>query len=382
MYFVKSKYKISLEIESKSSMYTSIIRYLATYPNINNFFSNSYTTKENDKEMPLLKIAYKIFKINFNGDKIKIIHKIKRESPKGTSFGVQCYVSLILKSSKKEILEAFVKSAKQYCTKSNNDNVTTKILKDGHWSVLSKLAKRSWETIYLDGNLCNEIKNDIENFINNEEEYIKYGIPYKRNYLFYGLPGTGKTSLIFTIASQLNMGIGIINLGPQINDSRLMDAISDLDDNYILVLEDIDSLFVKRNRATGSFSSLSFSGLLNILDGLGRKHKMITFMTTNYKERLDKALVRAGRIDYQLEFTWAVPNQIQQMFLNILDSSQEVYLKQFLHKCRNLETTTAILQKFFFENRTQKCILDHYEKLKQLSKSDDEIEESVRHIYM
>ena len=39
MYFIKSKYKISLEIESKSSMYTSVIRYLATYPNINKFLS-------------------------------------------------------------------------------------------------------------------------------------------------------------------------------------------------------------------------------------------------------------------------------------------------------------------------------------------------------
>ena len=128
-------------------------------------------------------------------------------------------------------------------------------------------------TIYLNDDVRNRIKSDIESFINDEEEYKKFGIPYKRNYLFYGLPRTGKTSLIFTGASQLNMGIGIINLGPPMNDTRLMDAISDLDSNYILLLEDIDSLFVKRNRASGSISSLSFSGLLNILDGLGENIK-------------------------------------------------------------------------------------------------------------
>ena len=38
MVFGKQKYKISLEIEPKSSMYTSIIRYLATFPDITNFF--------------------------------------------------------------------------------------------------------------------------------------------------------------------------------------------------------------------------------------------------------------------------------------------------------------------------------------------------------
>ena len=143
------------------------------------------------------------------------------------------------------------------------------------------------------------------------------------------------------------MGIGIINLGPLMNDTRLMDAISDLDSNYILLLEDIDSLFVKRNRASGSTSSLSFSGLLNILDGLGRKHKMITFMTTNHKERLDKALIRAGELINQLEFTWVTPQQISDMYKNILKETQFwKYLKNFTN-VGNLETTTAVLQKFF-----------------------------------
>ena len=86
MVYGKQKYKFSLEIEPKSSMYTSIIRYLATFPDVTNFFSNSYTNKDIDKHMPLMKIAYKTFKINFNDEKIKVIHKIKRHLPKGSHF--------------------------------------------------------------------------------------------------------------------------------------------------------------------------------------------------------------------------------------------------------------------------------------------------------
>ena len=104
-------------------------------------------------------------------------------------------------------------------------------------------------------------------------------------------------------------------------------------------------------------------------------------MTANHKERLDKALIRAGRIDYQLEFTWATPHQISEMYKNILKETQLKYLKKFLHKCRNLETTTAVLQKFFFDFRKMDCILDYYDELRHLSSDENELDESVRHIY-
>ena len=55
--------------------------------------------------------------------------------------------------------------------------------------------------------------------------------------------------------------------------------------------------------------------------------------------------------------------------------------EKFLHKCRNLETTTAVLQKFFFDFRKMDCILDYYDELRHLSSDENEIDESVRHIY-
>ena len=45
-------------------------------------------------------------------------------------------------------------------------------------------------------------------------------------------------------------------------------------------------------------SDVTFSGLLNVLDGVASSEERLIFMTTNYIERLDPALIRPGRVDY------------------------------------------------------------------------------------
>ena len=44
---------------------------------------------------------------------------------------------------------------------------------------------------------------------------------------------------------------------------------------------------------------MTFSGLLNAIDGVTSTEGRIVFMTTNYIDRLDPALIRPGRVDYQ-----------------------------------------------------------------------------------
>ena len=56
-----------------------------------------------------------------------------------------------------------------------------------------------------------------------------------------GIPGFGKTTLFLTIASELELDVAIVNFGPKITDSIFMNAVSNLQKNTILVLEDIDS---------------------------------------------------------------------------------------------------------------------------------------------
>lgn len=50
---------------------------------------------------------------------------------------------------------------------------------------------------------------------------------------------------------------------------------------------------------------MTFSGLINALDGVRSQEGTILFMTTNHKEKLDPALLRPGRADRHFELNYA-----------------------------------------------------------------------------
>ncbi|KAG2163503.1 hypothetical protein VTO58DRAFT_102407 [Aureobasidium pullulans] len=64
-------------------------------------------------------------------------------------------------------------------------------------------------------------------------------------------------------------------------------------------------------------SKISLSGLLNCIDGVATHEGRILIMTTNHPEKLDPALIRAGRVDMQIAFTNATSSQIKSLFLRM-----------------------------------------------------------------
>ena len=81
-----------------------------------------------------------------------------------------------------------------------------------------------------------------------------------------GLPGTGKTTLIHALASKFKKNVGFIDFSDRNStDREIRRAIRKLPDDAFLVIEDIDALFKDRK---GEETNMTFSGLLNILDGL------------------------------------------------------------------------------------------------------------------
>jgi SpoVK/Ycf46/Vps4 family AAA+-type ATPase len=53
---------------------------------------------------------------------------------------------------------------------------------------------------------------------------------------------------------------------------------------------------------------------LNGLDGIGTKHGLICFITTNYKSHLDSALVRPGRVDKIITFDYVIAEQVESIY--------------------------------------------------------------------
>jgi chaperone BCS1 len=98
------------------------------------------------------------------------------------------------------------------------------------------------------------------------------------------------------------------------SDDNLMALLARVPLRSLVLLEDIDAAFAQREKADGVGNKLTFSGLLNALDGAGSKDGTMLFMTTNYIEKLDPALIRPGRADMRVKFSLATPDQAARMF--------------------------------------------------------------------
>jgi hypothetical protein len=257
-------------------------------------------------------------------------------------------------TGKKSDIQMFVANMSAYFNKNNDVYEFFKVFipsPKGHWDLISKNKKRSIDTVFIKNK--DEIIKDIDDFLSSEEDYQTFGHPYKRNYLFFGPPGNGKTSLISAIASQYNLDIYLMSFSVNITDEIFKKLISSLPINGLLVIEDIDGLFDEKEK-----KQVSISTVLNIMDGLAKKNRLMTIMTTNYYDRLSEAFKRAGRVDMSVEFNIASIdsfNQIIRFFCKYknIDMSQEygAIVEEFYNGIKHLAPSCALVQKFIFENR-------------------------------
>src|SRR5690606_31944655 len=135
-----------------------------------------------------------------------------------------------------------------------------------------------------------------------------------------GIPGSGKTSTTISIAADLQMNICIINLN-NVDDESFSEAMNEVPPRSIILLEDADCAIASGSREKnkeGSMmnlnqpenSKLSLSGLLNAIDGVASPDGTIIFITTNHIDKIDPALLRPGRIDKIIHYTFATRDQI------------------------------------------------------------------------
>jgi chaperone BCS1 len=183
------------------------------------------------------------------------------------------------------------------------------------WVLASAKEPRTFESVILDTNLSEQIELDAKEFLNSQKWYASVGLPYRRGYLLFGPPGCGKTSFVSALAARLSLSICCLTLSSsELNDQTLNDRLHDAPGNAIVLLEDIDSVFVDRNVADAHQSRVTFSGLLNAIDGVASQEGRLFMMTTNHIEKLDPALLRPGRTDVRCEFKRASKKQITEMF--------------------------------------------------------------------
>lgn len=224
------------------------------------------------------------------------------------------------------------------------------------------------KSVILPVGLRESVELDMKRFLSKSTRmwYDKRGIPYKRCYMFFGVPGTGKTSLITALAGRFRRNVCFLSAHhPKFTDEALKSALSRLPSRAIVVLEDIDSLFDKERKTNNTNNPLTFTGLLNAVDGIGEHRGTVFVMTTNFIERLDAALIRAGRVDMKVEFKHADDYQLTEYFKWFYDESPEEADKwspEWVKACHTQfpdGVTMAELQQHFVDNMhsdAQACV--------------------------
>ena len=76
------------------------------------------------------------------------------------------------------------------------------------------------------------------------------------------------------------MGVALLSFTRKMEDSDFMRALRRLPDDTILVIEDIDTLFESRKKNDENKNNITFSALLNTLDGIAHSHGQIIIMKT------------------------------------------------------------------------------------------------------
>ncbi|OQR73902.1 mitochondrial chaperone BCS1-like [Tropilaelaps mercedesae] len=229
-------------------------------------------------------------------------------------------------------------------------------------------GRRPLDSVILDTGIKERILNDVNEFMNAPQWYTQRGIPYRRGYLLYGPPGSGKSSFITALAGELEYSICLMNLSDRgLTDDRLNHLMNVTPQQSLVLLEDVDACFVSRESksenpaAYDGLNRVTLSGLLNMLDGVASSEARILFMTTNYIERLDPALIRPGRVDVK-EFIGPATNfQLMSIFRRFYPEVSEAIAQEFISAIRTHYKDVSMAQiqgLFMFYKHSPKTMVD------------------------
>ncbi len=154
---------------------------------------------------------------------------------------------------------------------------------------------------------------EIVDFLKKPQKYRELGGKIPKGALLVGPPGTGKTLLAKAVAGEANVpflsisGSDFVEMFVGVGASRVRDLFQQAKEKApcIVFIDEIDAIGRARSKNAG-FSGNderenTLNQLLTEMDGFATNSGVIVLAATNRADILDKALMRAGRFDRQID---------------------------------------------------------------------------------
>ncbi|KAL3746075.1 hypothetical protein ACJRO7_015085 [Eucalyptus globulus] len=230
-----------------------------------------------------------------------------------------------------------------------------------------------------------DIMEDLHDFVAGKAFYQRTGRAWKRGYLLYGLPGTGKSSMIAAMANFLSYDIYDLELTKVLSNSELQDLLMRTSSKSIIVIEEIDCSANLCNRSKvpqdlarwscsdpgasnaalgsedGNNNPITLSGLLNFTNGLWSccGSERIFMFTTNHIDKLDPTLLRSGRMDMHIYMSYCSYPALKIPLHNYLGSEAEdlgeaVAASELREVVKKAKMTPADISEVLIKNRRNK----------------------------
>lgn len=154
---------------------------------------------------------------------------------------------------------------------------------------------------------------EVVDFLKNPQKYTVLGGKIPKGVLLVGPPGTGKTLLAKAVAGEAKVpffslsGSDFVEMFVGVGASRVRDLFRTAKEKApcIIFIDEIDA--IGRARGKGALSNANderestLNQLLTEMDGFGTNAGVIIMAATNRADILDRALLRAGRFDRQIQ---------------------------------------------------------------------------------
>ncbi|KAH0942645.1 hypothetical protein HID58_002282, partial [Brassica napus] len=206
------------------------------------------------------------------------------------------YLDHIRKEGKK--MEVKNRERKLY---SNNPSQNWSGYNQTKWSHVTFEHPATFDTLAMENEKKEEIKNDLTKFSNSQDYYKRIGKAWKRGYLLHGPPGTGKSTMVAAMANFLDYDVYDLELTTVKDNTELRRLLIETSGKSIIVIEDIDCS----------------------LDLAACGGERIIVFTTNFIDKLDPALIRKGRMDKHIEMSYCGFEAFKVLARNYLYAEEE-----------------------------------------------------------